>query len=559
MGSRILPILAMLALVGAGIFGFSLFQDGATAQGDFSGGTVVLHRGNSAEPVTLDPHGSAGTWESNILRDLFLGLYTDGPDGAPILGAADNHEVSEDGRSHRLTIREGLVWSDGVPVTAYDYEFALRRILDPNTAARYASLLYLIENAEEVNTGQNPNLEDLGVRAIDDRTLEIQLNRPAPFMPWLLTHVTMYPVPKHVVEEYGDNWTRPANIVSNGPYTLTEWVPNDHITVVKNPLFFDADAVAIDEVVYYPTDDESAALRRFRAGELDMNSGFPSQQLDWLRENMPEETRIFNYIGTSYLAVNMREGPLVDARIRRALALAINRDIIAYEILRKGQTPAYTLVPPEIPDYEPPQADFANWSHDDRVHEAQRLMREVGYGPENTLRFKYRYRESVDNRRVAVAMARFWRDIYVEVDLVNTEPAVHYQDLEQGNFDVGDAGWIADYPDPENYLFLLDSASGLLNYGGYSNPDFDALLAEAAQTMDLEARAAILARAETITIEEMPLIPTTYSVSSNLVGSQVMGFEDNVVNIHPTRWLSVDEELRPVQPSFVDQIMRWFN
>jgi len=559
MGSRILPILAMFALVGAAIFGFSLFQEDATAQGEFGTGPVVLHRGNGAEPVTLDPHGSAGTWESNILRDLFLGLYTDGPDGAPIFGAADSHEVSEDGRTHTLTIREGLVWSDGAPVTAYDYEFALRRILDPNTAARYASLLYLIENAEDINIGRNPNLEDLGVRAIDEQTLEIHLNRPAPFMPWLLTHVTMYPVPKHVVEEFGDSWTRPANIVSNGPYTLTEWVPNDHITVVKNPLFFDAESIAIDEVVFYPTDDESAALRRFRAGELDMNSGFPSQQLDWLRENMPEETRIFNYIGTSYLAVNMREGPLLDARIRRALALAINRDIIAYEILRKGQTPAYTLVPPEIPDYAPPQADFADWTHDERVHEAQRLMREAGYGPENTLHFKYRYRESVDNRRVAVAMARFWRDIYVEVDLVNTEPAVHYQDLEQGNFDVGDAGWIADYPDPENYLFLLDSSSGLLNYGGYANSEFDALLAEAAQTMDLEARAAILAQAETITIEEMPLIPTTYSVSSNLVGSQIQGFEDNVVNIHPTRWLSIDEDLRPVQPSFVDQIMRWFN
>jgi len=557
MNSRIILVLGLIALVGAGVFGFGAFQKDATAQAEVT--EVVLHRGNGAEPVTLDPHGSAGTWESNILRDLFMGLYADGPDGAPILGSAEAHEVSDDGLVHTLTIREGLVWSDGVPVTAGDFEFALKRILDPNTAARYASLLYLIDGAEEINSGADPDLDHLGVTALDDRTLEIRLNRPAPFMPWLMSHVTMYPVPRHIIEQYGDDWTRPGRIVSNGPYTLAEWVPNDHITVVKNPLFYDADNIAIDEVVFYPTDDESAALRRFRAGELDMNSGFPSQQLDWLRENMPEETRIFNYIGTSYMAVNVREAPLNNADIRRALALAIDRDIIAYEILRKGQTPAYTLVPPEIPDYTPPQADFADWTQQERLHEAQELMREAGYGPDNPLRFQYRYRESVDNRRVAVAVARFWRDIYVELDLVNTEPAVHYQDLEQGNFDVGDAGWIADYPDAENYLFLLDSSSGLLNYGGYNNPTFDALLAQAAVTTDLEARAAILAQAEAITIQEMPLIPTTYSVSSNLVGLQIVGFEDNVVNIHPTRWLSIDESRRPVQPSFVDQIMRWFN
>ncbi len=557
MNSRIILVLGLIVLVGAGIFGLGAFKKDATAQAEVT--EVVLHRGNGAEPVTLDPHGSAGTWESNILRDLFMGLYADGPDGAPILGSAEAHEISEDGLVHTLTIREGLVWSDGVPVTAGDFEFALKRILDPNTAARYASLLYLIDGAEEINSGADPDLDHLGVTALDDRTLEIRLNRPAPFMPWLMSHVTMYPVPRHIIEQYGEDWTRPGRIVSNGPYTLTEWVPNDHITVVKNPLFYDADNIAIDEVVFYPTDDESAALRRFRAGELDMNSGFPSQQLDWLRENMPEEARIFNYIGTSYMAVNVREAPLNNANIRRALALAIDRDIIAYEILRKGQTPAYTLVPPEIPNYTPPQADFANRTQQERLDEAKVLMREAGYGPDNPLRFQYRYRESVDNRRVAVAVARFWRDIYVELDLVNTEPAVHYQDLEQGNFDVGDAGWIADYPDAENYLFLLDSSSGLLNYGGYNNPTFDALLAQAAVTTDLEARAAILAQAEAITVQEMPLIPTTYSVSSNLVGLQVVGFEDNVVNIHPTRWLSIDESRRPVQPSFVDQIMRWFN
>ena len=560
MGARLITILAIIAVAIAATIGFGMFEKNATAD-DLAVGPVVLHRGNGAEPLTLDPHGSAGTWESRILRDLFLGLYTDGIDGRPVLGSAVAHEVSDDLLTHTLTIREGLVWSDGVPVTAHDFEFALKRIMNPVTAARYASLLYLIENAEEINSGINPNLDDMGVEAIDARTLEIRLNRPAPFMPWLLTHVTTYPVPKHVVEAHGDDWTRPQYIVSNGPYTLVNWVPNDHIALERNPLFYETENIAIDEVVFYPTDDQSAALRRFRAGELDLNTGFPSQQLTWLQENMPEETRVFEYIGTSYLSVNVREAPLNDANIRRALALAIDRDIIAFDILKKGQVPAYTLVPPQIPDYTPPEADFgeADWDQNRRRLEAQSLMREAGYGPDNPLEFTYRYRESTDNRRIAVAIQGFWQEIYVDADIVNTETAVHYQDLEQGNFDVGDAGWIADYPDAENYLFLLDSGSGLLNYGGYDNPEYDALLALAATTADLEARAAILSQAEAIIVDEMPLIPTVYSVSSNLTGPHVVGYEDNVVDIHATRWMSIDESRRPVQASFVDQIMRWFN
>lgn len=530
-----------------------------------SEGAVVLHRGNGAEPSSLDPHKAAGTWENNIIGDLFLGLYTDDVNAEPVLGAAEAHDISEDGLTHTFTIREGLVWSDGEPVTAYDFEYSLRRIMNPTTAARYASLLYLIENAEAVNTGEMP-VEALGVRAIDDRTFEMRLNRPAAFLPALLTHYTTFALPRHVVEEYGDAWTRPENMVTNGAYTLEEWVPNDHILTAKNPLFYDAENVAIDEVIFYPTDDESAALRRFRAGELDMNAGFPSQQYAWLVENMPGETHVAAYIATTYLSINMRptlEGgrpnPLLDQRVRTALALAINRETIADRIMRTGQIPAFTLVPPEMPDYTPPVPEMAHMSQQERIEIAQRLMREAGYGPENRLSFTYRYRESVDNRRVAVGIAGFWEDIFVDVDLVNTEPAVHYLDLEQGNFTVADAGWIADYPDPENYLFLLDSSSGLLNYGNYENPQFDALLAQAQQMSDVEARAAVLAQAEAILMEDLPLIPTVFGVSRTLVGQHIQGYEDNLVHIHRTRFMSIDESLRPVQPSLIDRVTGWFN
>lgn len=547
--------LALVVLAGVGTFAFGP----RAAAGPEHSDIAILHRGNGAEPSTIDPHRSAGTWENNVIGELFMGLYTDAADGSPILGSAERHEVSEDGLTHTFTIREGLTWSDGVPVTAGDFEFALHRILNPATAARYASILYLIEGAEAVNKGEETDLSTIGVHAIDDRTLEIRVIRPIPFMPWLLTHVTTFPVPRHVVEAHPDDWTNPRYIVSNGPYKLTEWLPNDHITLDANPLFYDAENVAIGRVIYYPTNDESAALRRFRAGELDMNSGFPSQQYAWLQENMPEETHVAPYIGTSYLALNFRTEALQDVRVRQALAMAINRDILATSVLRTGQTPAYTLVPPMIPDYTPPQAFFAGWSMDERIERAQRLMRDAGFGPDNLLELEFRYRESVDQRRVAVALSRFWREIYVEAHLINTEPAVHYHDLETGDFDIGDAGWIADYPDPENYLFLLDTTAGPLNYGAYSNPEYDALLTRAAQTLDAEQRAEILAEAESLILTDMPLIPTVYLVSRSLVGTHVRGYEDNPVNIHRVRWMSIDEEAREARPGFVEQIRRWFN
>ncbi len=562
MTSRLLTIGAAGALLVAGFIGFSAMNKDVTAQ---DGDMVVLHRGNGAEPSSLDPHKAAGTWENNIIGDLMLGLYTDDPQGEPILGAAEDHQISEDGLTHTFTIREGLVWSDGVPVTAGDFVFAFRRIMNPLTAARYASLLYPIENAQEINSGQNPNLEDLGVRAINDRTLEIRLNRPAAFLPALLTHYTTFALPQHVIDEYGDSWTRPENMVTNGAYSLVAWSPNDFIRVRKNPLFYDADNVAIDEIVFYPTDDSTAALRRFRAGELDMNAGFPSQQFEWLQANMPDETHVAAYIGTNYLAINLREevngrpNPLLDLRVRQALALAIDRQIIAEQILRTGQIPAFTLVPPEMPNYTPPVSPMQDMTQEERNEEARRLMRQAGYGPDNQLHIQYRYRESVDNRRAAVAMAGFWQAIYADVNIINTEPAIHYRDMEQGNFEIGDAGWIADYPDPENYLFLLDSSSGLLNYGEYANPEFDALLAQAASMTDLEARSQVLTEAEAILVRELPLIPTTFSVSNALVGPHVQGYEDNLVNIHRTRFMSIDENLRPQQEGVVDQIMRWFN
>jgi len=558
----VIAVVAVVAIVG--VVAFSSANKDATAQGA-AGGLVVLNRGNGAEPATLDPHRASGTWENNVIGDLFLGLYTEGPDGAPIFGAAVSEDISEDGLTYTYRLRDGLVWSDGVPVTANDFVYALQRIANPATAARYAFITYIIENSQAINAGEITDLDQIGVRAIDDQTLEIRLTRPAPFFPWLLTHYTMFAVPQHAIEQNGDDWTRPDKMVTNGAYTLAEWVPNDHITLEKNPLFYDADNVAIDEVIYYPTDDESAALRRFRAGELDMNTGFPSQQYAWLLENMPEDTHVVPYFATSYVLFNMEREIFQDPRVRRALSLSVRREVITDIILANGQVPTYSLNPPLMPDYTPPELDFAIDGEvtsevvQARVEEAQALMREAGYGPDNRLQFTYRYMEGVDARRVAVALAGWWEQIYADVDIVNTEPAVHYRDLQTRNYDMGSAGWIADYPDPENYLLLFHAESGALNYSGYHSEEYESLLDQAQMTVDGDERGRLYREAETLLLNDSPFIPTSNSVSKTLVGQHVVGYQDNGVHIHRTRWMSIDESQRPVQEGVVDQIMRWFN
>lgn len=567
--SRVLTIGVAAAIVIGGIAAFSLVNEDVTAQSD---GYMVLHRGNGAEPSSLDPHRASGTWENNVIGDMFLGLYTEGPDGAPVFGAAENQTVSEDGLVYTFTLREGLEWSDGTPMTAYDFEYGLRRIVNPATAARYAFITYIIENAEAINGGQITDLTQMGAHAIDDRTLEIRLTRPAPFFPWLLTHYTTFAVPQHTIEQYGDQWTRPNNIVTSGPYMLGDWSPNNQIVLVKNPHFYDADNVAIDEVIFYPTDDESAALRRFRAGELDMNTGFPAQQYAWLQENMPDEARVHPYFSSSYIQFNMDKPQFADLRVRQALSMAVDRWTITEVILATGQVPTFSLNPPMMPDYTPPELSFAPdrplkeftqeenaaWMAEQR-DEARRLMREAGYGPDNPLRFTYRYMEGVDSRRLAVALQNWWREIYAEVNIVNTEPAVHYNDLQSSNFEMGGAGWIADYPDPENYLLLFDSQAGALNYSNYFSEEFETLLAQAQQSADQDERARLYAQAETVMLNDHAFIPTHNSVSRTLVGQQVQGYEDNAVHIHRTRWMSVDESRRPNQDSLTDQIMRWFN
>jgi oligopeptide transport system substrate-binding protein len=493
---------------------------------------TVLRMANGGEPETLDPHKMSLVIEFNILCNLFEGLVVQDPKGNVAPGVAESWSVSEDGLSYRFTLRANAKWSNGEPVTADDFVYSLRRTEDPKINSRFApEVLYPIKNALEVNTGKL-EVTALGVAAPDPRTVEITLKAPTPYFLHLLTQQTAMPVNERNVARFGEEWVKPGNMVSNGAYVLDDAKPNAHIRIVKNPNYWNAGNVAIDSVVFDPSEDRAAVLRRYRAGELDIIRGdLPNDQLAWLRQNMPKELHVAPYAGFRYYAFNTTKPPLNDVRVRQALSMAINREVLVEKITLAGELPAYGFVPDGTANYTSQKASWAKMSQAEREAAAIKLMTEAGYGPRKPLSIKLAYTTSENNKRIAVAIAAMWKKLSINVELVNTEGKVHFANLRQGDFEVGGVGWFADYNDAQNFLFQFETSTKQLNLSKFSNADYDQLMAEASVTSDQKKRAQLLQQAETILLREMPVLPLYFPVSKNLVSTKVKGWEENLFNI----------------------------
>ncbi|WIY52330.1 peptide ABC transporter substrate-binding protein [Devosia sp. YIM 151766] len=511
--------------------------------------TLQLH--NGGDPRTLDPHKASGNWEDRPISDYIEGLMTLDPLGEPVLGQAASYDVSEDGLVYTFTLRDDAVWSDGTPVTAQDFVLGAQRLQDPATASSYAYLNHFIENAEAINSGEITDFDELGVKAIDDKTVEITLNAPTPYLLAALTHYTAYPVPSHVVEEHGEAWSQIDNLVANGPYVPVEWVPGSFIRSEKNDSYYDAANVAIDEVVYHITEDDNAALNRYRAGEFDILSSFPADQYQLLQDQYPGEAHVAPFLGVYYYVMNQESEALKDMNVRKALSISLNREVIGPDVLGTGELPAYGWVPPGTANYEGEQymPDWASEDYGTRIADATALMEAAGYSADNPLNLQLRYNTNENHRRIAVAIASMWEPIHVRVELFNAEVGPHYDALQEGDFQIGRAGWLMDYNDASNMLDLLKSgtaqAGGNIawgnNYGRYSNAEYDALLAQAATELDLVARAGMMHEAEAIAMDEFGVLPIYYYVSKWVISPRISGFEDNAVDRHLTRYLSKSE------------------
>jgi oligopeptide transport system substrate-binding protein len=496
---------------------------------------ATLNRGNGGEPASLDPHFISGTWEANIVGDLMTGLTTLDATARPIPGMADRWTVSPDGKTWTFHLRKA-VWSDGVPVTAEDFAFAFRRLLDPKTAARNGANLWVIQNAKAISAGRLPP-SALGVAAPKPDTLILHLAHPAAYLPELLTHESAFPLPRHVVAKNGAGWARPGVYVGNGAYLLKEWVPGDHITLIRNPKFYDARTVRIDTVKYYPTTDTAAAVKRYRAGELDTQNPLPTQDLAWLRTHLPGEVKLTSSLAIAYIAINQNDPALKDRRVRRALNLIYNREALVDKVLKLGEKPAYSIVPPGTANYPGGGVmDFRDKPFPARLAEAQHLMQEAGYGPFNRLRLAYATYASPDARRLAAIFQAMVKPIYVDISVEISDLPTVMQNLRQHRFQLSGASWLADFNDASNFLDILRGGSDH-NYAGYRNAKFDAAMDAAENEPDVKKRAALLLQAERLALADYPWIPVRFLVQSDLVKPVVKGWQPNPRDIHPSRWM----------------------
>jgi oligopeptide transport system substrate-binding protein len=491
---------------------------------------TVLNRGNGAEPDSLDPAFASSTAETNILGDLMVGLTTLDAAARPMPGIADHWQTSPDGLTWTFHLRPAR-WSDGGKVTAQDFVAAWRRLLDQKTAARTAQTLWIVRNGQAVSAGRLPS-SALGVSAPDAATVVVTLERPAPYLPELLTQPAALPLPPAALK----TGPHARAYVSDGPYRLKSWQPNDHITLAKNPAFYDAAAVRIDTVNYLPTADTEAALRRLRAGELDMQTPLPSAQLAWLRANMPGTLHIMPSPALAYVAINLRDPALADIRVRRALNLVYDREAVAQKVMKLGERPAYAFVPPSGNYAGGPELDFKPMPYPARLARARALMQDAGFGPFNKLTLTYATTGNPDSKRLAAVFQAMVRQAYVDLRINVTDHALELRALRLGQYQLGQASWFADYDDASTFLDLLKSGSPG-NYAGYRNPKFDAALETAEREPDANKRAGLMKSAEQIALKDLPWLPIRFLSQSEAVATRVGGYIPNRLDYNRSRWL----------------------
>ncbi|WP_372513670.1 ABC transporter substrate-binding protein [Serratia fonticola] len=480
---------------------------------------------NGSEVASLDPHKVEGTPESNIILNLLEGLVSTDTNGHLAPAAAESWE-NTDYQTWTFHLRPGAVWSDGSPVTAQDFVYSWQRLADPKTGSPYASYLQYarIEHIDAILAGKKPP-ESLGVSAIDEKTLKVTLSEPVPYFVSMLSHTSMKPVKQSVVEKFGDKWTLPQNYVGNGAYRLSEWVVNERIVLVRSPSYWNNSKTVIEQATFLPLSSEVSDINRYRSGEIDItNSAIPPNLYAKMKREIPEQLHVNPYLCTFYYEINNQRAPFTDERVRAAVKLTLDRDIIANKIMGQGQIPAYSFTPTFTEGGNFSQPEWAGWTQEKRNEEAKKLLSQAGFTAEKPLKFTLLYNTSDQNKQQAIAAASMWKkNLGAQVTLQNQEWKTSLQSRHEGQFDVARATWCGDYNEPSAFLNMLLSNSSN-NTFFYKSPAFDALMASTLQAPDAAARSAIYQQAETLLDKDSALVPVYYRVSARLVKPTVGGF-----------------------------------
>ena len=506
----------------------------------------TLYWGNGTEPQSLDPQIATGVPEHHIISAVMEGLVLkDRKTLEPRPGVAKTWDISNDGRVYTFYLRENAKWSNGDAHTADDYVWSWWRALQTTLGNQYAYMLFPIKNAKRYYDGETSDFSDVGVKAIDNRTLQVTLTNPTPYFLQLLDHYSLFPVHQATIEKFGradeggTRWSYEGNLVGNGPYKLEEWKINRHITVTKNPYYWDEANVSINSIVFKPVDNAVTEERMFRAGALHVTSSIPADKIAIYQEKSAPELKITPYLGTYFYRLNINTPQLQDKRVRRALGMAIDRKQLVDNITKGGQIPAYTMTPPGTMGYFPE----STLNFDPEA--AKRLLAEAGYpNGEGFPPIEILYNTNEGHRKIAVALQEMWKNyLNIDIKLLNQEWKVYLATESAGDYQISRGGWIGDYVDPNNFLDMF-LCNGGNNRTGWCNEEYDRLILEVAPSQSShEQRLKIFQQAETILLEDMPIIPVYTYTSIKLLHPSVRNFDDNILNQAMYKDLYLDANL----------------
>ncbi|HFE3556162.1 TPA: ABC transporter substrate-binding protein [Enterobacter hormaechei] len=525
-----------LSLLTAGI----LCASTATWAANVPAGTQLadkqeLVRNNGSEPASLDPHKVESDVEFNIISDLFDGLVSVSPAGEIQPRLAEKWE-NKDNTVWTFHLRPGITWSDETPITAEDIVWSWQRLVDPKTASPYASYpgSMRIVNGADIAEGKKAP-ESLGVKAINDTTLEVTLTQPNAAFLAMLAHPSLVPIDKVLVGRFGDKWTKPEHFVSSGAYKLSQWVVNERIVAVRNPKYWDNEHTVINKVTYLPISSEAADVNRYKAGEIDIVYTVPINQFAQLKKTLGSELDVSPQLATYYYQFNTTRPPFNDARVRKALNLALDKDIIAGKVLGQGQRPAWLISQTDIGGVKLQNPDYASWPMDKRIAEAKKLLAEAGFNDNHPLSFNLLYNTSESHQRIAIAASSMWKkNLGVEAKLQNQEWKTMLDTMHTHNFDAVRYAWIADYDDAATFLNTFRTGDSQ-NTTQYSNPDYDRALANAAKSKTAEERGKFYQQAEDLLGRDVPAIPVYHYVRTHLIKPWVGGFTPDKLGYYYTK------------------------
>jgi len=521
---KLLSVIILVGLTGCG---------GGESNVSAGNKTGTLYWGNGTEPQSLDPQIATGVPEHHIISAVMEGLVLkDRKTLEPRPGVAKSWDISDDGRVYTFYLRDNARWSNGDPHTAHDYAWSWWRALQPALGNLYAYMLFPIENAQKYYEGDISDFDQVGVKALNDRTLQVTLKYPTPYFLQLLDHYSLFPVHQATIEKFGDadqrgtRWTYEGNLVGNGPFQLVDWKINRRIVVQRNPHYWDKENVSLNEIIFIPIENIVTEERMFRAGQLHVTSSLPADKISVYREAKDPELRIAPYLGTYYYRLNVRKPQLKDPRVRRALAMTVDRQKLVDNITKGGQLPAYAMTPPGTMGYFP-KSDL---KFDPQG--AKKLLADAGYpNGDGFPPTEILYNTNEGHRKVAVALQDMWKKhLNIDIRLLNQEWKVYLDSESAGQYEISRAGWIGDYVDPNNFLDLFLCGGGN-NRTGWCNEEYDRLILDVAPSMSSHSeRLEVFQQAEKILLDDMPIIPIYTYTTVQLVDSSVKNFDANIMN-----------------------------